>query len=386
MMKLLKLPGTLICTPVDDLINFITSAKTYGLSPINVKGRLEKRKWSAKQIAFGNLVLPIFTEYEELLHLEDKIDFEDMINKATAELENNQNLRANVYDHILIDEYQDISAQRYNLIKVMMERNPNCKLFCVGDDWQSIMGFSGSNINYFVRFAEYFEDPAITIISTNYRSNRTIVDAGADLIKDNTSCQVQKPTKANNSQTKSIKVLRSPHKKDYEYKYHQQIAEDCINRIVEYLENGYAPTDILVLTRCMRTRTRFGYRYLPTIQIIKELAEVNNLDVIHQNWESPRGIRLLTAHSSKGLEAKVVFIINGTKDIFGFPCEIEDSNIYELARTNYPPQDNLEEERRLFYVAMTRAKDELYIYTWEPAMSNFLTEIEEHTKEIRLNY
>jgi DNA helicase-4 len=186
-------------TPVDDLVNFITTAKTYGLSPAKIKKRLEENEWSPKQIAFGHLVLPIYQEYERYLLSYDRIDFEDMINKAIAELENNPKLRADVYDHILIDEYQDISAQRYTLIKKLMERNPNCKLFCVGDDWQSIMAFSGSNINYFVKFAEYFEDPAITVISTNYRSNSAIVDAGADLIRSNTSCQIQKPTKANNT-------------------------------------------------------------------------------------------------------------------------------------------------------------------------------------------
>lgn len=271
-------------TPVDDLVNFITTAKTYGLSPKQIKKRLEENEWSPKQIAFGNLVFPIYDEYERFLHTYDEIDFEDMINKAITELENNPNLRAEVYDHILIDEYQDISAQRYNLIKKLMERNPNCRLFCVGDDWQSIMGFSGSNINFFVNFAEYFEDPAITVISTNYRSNSTIVDAGAALIKNNRSCQIQKPTKAKNTESKTIRVLRSPHKKDYEHQYHQQIAENCLNRIIEYLQNGYSPKDILVLSRCLRTKTRFGYKYLPTIRMIKDLAKESNLKVIHENW------------------------------------------------------------------------------------------------------
>ncbi len=373
-------------TPVDDLVNFITTAKTYGLSPEEIKKRFEENKWSPKQIAFGNLVLPIYEEYEEILHSYDRIDFEDMINKAIAEFDNNPNLRADVYDHILIDEYQDISAQRYKLVKKLMERNPNCRLFCVGDDWQSIMGFSGSNINFFVNFAEYFEDPAITIISTNYRSNSTIVNAGTDLIKNNTSCQIQKPTKTKNTDIKTIRVLRSPHKKDYEYQYHQQIAEDCLNRIIEYLQNGYSPKDILVLSRCMKIRTRFGYRYLPYIRLIKDLAKENGLKVIHKNLEKTRNIRLLTAHGSKGLEARVVFILNVTKDTFGFPCEIEDSNLCEPARLDYPPQDNLEEERRLFYVAMTRAIEDLYIYTWEPVKSKFLEEISDYTFEERLNY
>jgi len=97
-------------------------------------------------------------------------------------------------------------------------------------------------------------------------------------------------------------------------------------------------------------------------------------------------VRLLTAHKSKGLESKVVFLLNVTKGTHGFPCEIEDSNIFVTARMDYPNQDHIEEERRLFYVAMTRTIEDLYIYTWEPAKSDFLSEIEGYTKEIRLSY
>jgi superfamily I DNA/RNA helicase len=93
-----------------------------------------------------------------------------------------------------------------------------------------------------------------------------------------------------------------------------------------------------------------------------------------------------TYHSSKGLEAKVVFILNMVRGTYGFPCEIEDSSIFEPARENYPPQSHIEEERRLFYVALTRAKDELFIYTWKHARSEFLDEIKNHTSEITLDY
>ena len=372
-------------TPVEELVTFITTAKTYGLSPERIRKRMKESNWSQKQMAFGNLVLPIFEQYEEILQSNDKIDFEDMINLAVTELKNKPNLRRDCYDHILIDEYQDISAQRFLLIKILMDRNPRSKLFCVGDDWQSIMSFSGSNINFFVNFSKYFEDPAITIISTNYRSISTIVEAGANLIKNNTSCQIQKPTRANKINSKKIQLYCSQHNKNHKCSYHDQIAEDCVNRILEYLSNGYSPNDILIISRCLKTRTRHGYQYLPIVKLIKDLAEENNLTVIHENWQRTKNIRLLTAHGSKGLEAKVVFLLDVIDDTFGFPCKIEDSNIIELARIDYPPQDNLEQERRLFYVAMTRAIEDLNIYTWQPAKSDFLKEIKEYTTEKRLN-
>ena len=372
-------------TPIDDIVNFITTAKTYGLTPTRIAEKLRKNRWTSKQIAFGNLALPIYSKYEEVLREYEKIDFEDMINNAIDELDKEQNLRADVYDHILIDEYQDISAQRCKLIKKLMEHNPKCKLFCVGDDWQSIMGFSGSNLSFFVNFKEHFENPAMTKISTNYRSIKTIVDAGAELIKNNTSCQIQKSTVSNCRDVKPIKVLKSP-QAEFERDYHQNAAKDCLTRITQYIQKGYSPRDILVLSRCMRTRTAHGYRFLSNVGTFIETAKKDGVRLVYGNVAAQNRVRLLTAHKSKGLEAKIVFLLNVTQGMFGFPCEIEDPSIYEPARENYPPQDNTEEERRLFYVAMTRAMEDLYIYTWETAMSKFLDEIADYTTEERLNY
>ncbi|MCK4477682.1 UvrD-helicase domain-containing protein [Candidatus Bathyarchaeota archaeon] len=368
-------------TPVDDIQNFITIAKTYGLRPENIAQKLRNGNWLSKQIAFGNLVLPIFSAYEEALRESQRIDFEDMINKAIAKLEDDPNLRANLYDHILIDEYQDISAQRYKLIKKLMERNPDCKLFCVGDDWQSIMGFAGSNLNFFVNFDQYFANPAITKISTNYRSIKTIVDAGAALIKNNTSCQIQKPAQSHTPQIRPIKILKvAP--TDYEYDNDVQIAEDCVDRIQHYIQNGCSPSDILVLSRCMRTKTKpRGYKFLSYVKALMDRAKESELQLAYDRVHTENEVRLLTAHRSKGLEAKVVFLLNATEDTYGFPCQIEDPAIYEPAREDYPPQNPLEEERRLFYVAITRAMEDLYIYTRESAMSKFLNEITDYTTE-----
>lgn len=372
--------------PIDDITNFITSAKTYGLTPARITERLLSMRWTHKQLAFGYLAVQVYPVYSEELQKHGKIDFEDMINEAIDELDYDKDLYADVYDQILVDEYQDISAQRYRLLKKLLEHNPKCKLFCVGDDWQSIMAFSGSNLNFLVNFGKYFENPAITKISTNYRSVESIVDMGANLIKNNRSCQIQKPTLSYRKEVKPISVLRSPHKRMFWRNYHRQTAEDCLNRIAEYLQGGYAASDILVLTRYMRTRVARGYRYLSIVKTFLQKAKENGIRIACDNAEERNRIRLLTVHKSKGLEARVVFILNVIKDIYGFPCEIEDPSIYEPARENYPPQDQKEEERRLFYVAMTRAKEDLYIYTWEPAKSEFLDEIKKHTSEVRLSY
>jgi len=333
--------------PIDDIVNFITIAKTHGLTPTGIAEKLRSRSWTRKQFAFSNLAVRVHSVYEEELQKHGKIDFEDMINNAISDLTHDKSLYADVFDHILIDEYQDISAQRYKLIKKLLERNPKCKLFCVGDDWQSIMGFSGSNLNFFINFEQFFENPAVTRLSTNYRSTKSIVDGGADLIKNNGNCQIQKATMSNRKEVRAISVFSLTHRKEFERQYYRQTAEDCLNRIAEYLKKGYDAGEILVLSRYMRTRVGRGYKFLSIVETFLEKAKENGIKVACENADTQNSVRLLTVHKSKGLEAKVVFILNVIKDIYGFPCEIDDPSIYEPARENYPQQEQKEEERRL---------------------------------------
>lgn len=362
----------------EDIVNFIKNAKVYGLTPEKIEERLRNEKWTRKQLTFGKLALEVYTSYEKEIHEQSRIDFEDMINEAVEELRKNENLYTNVYDHILVDEYQDISKQRCKILSELLHRNPGCKLFSVGDDWQSIMGFAGSNLNFFVNFERYFEKPAITKISTNYRSTKSIVDAGAAVIRKNGSCQIAKPTLAYRQESKPIRVLVSTHKKDFETRYYEQTVDDCLDQITDYIKRGYKPRDILVLNR---------YKSPYVVKVFLERAKRRDLNVAFDSeFARENQIRLMTVHKSKGLEAKVVFVLDVIKGTYGFPCEIEDSSIYGPAREDYPPQDHKEEERRLFYVAVTRAKEDLTIYTWEPSKSEFLEEIKDHVDEIPLYY
>lgn len=371
-------------TPVDDVQHLITTAKTYGLTPDRITEKLENGRWNSKQLAFGRLALHVFRAYQKQLEKLGKTDFEDMINEATVALDSNKHLYENFYDHILIDEYQDMSAQRLKLLKELLERNPGCKLFGVGDDWQSIMAFSGSNLDFFVNFNHYFEHPAISTICTNYRSIRTIVDAGADLIRNNGNRQIQKSAFSSHKEVKPILVLESLHKPDYQRQYHEQIVEDCLNRINGYLHEGYSPQDIIVLTRYMCTKIKGRTRFFQVVQTFANLARENGIKVAIDNAKMSNAVRLLTAHKCKGLEAKVVFILDVVSGDFGFPSEIEDPSILVPARDNNSVTSQKEEERRLFYVAITRAKEDLYIYTKEKAKSEFLDEIENHAQLIRL--
>jgi len=353
-----------------NIARFIRIAKTYSSTPEDIERRLSDERWSPKQEAFAKIAVKLYKRYEKELRSANQIDFSDMINLAVKELKEKGNLYRNVFDHILIDEYQDISTQRYELIKALMEKNPDCKLFCVGDDWQSIMGFTGSDLDFFVKFDGYFDHPARTDLTINYRSIKSVVDTGAEIIKHNGDAQLKKETIATNQTSKPIKVYSLLHKKDCQGNYYRQSAEHCVKSVSEYLKRGYKPEDIMILTRIINTPKIIRQMIGPL------LVYANKTNVpISKDSRERRCIRLMTVHGSKGLEARVVFILNVVKDMYGFPCELEDPSIFEPAITGRK-KDKEEEERRLFYVAVTRAKEDVIIYTQKCVASKFLKEIE----------
>ncbi|MBU2562664.1 MAG: UvrD-helicase domain-containing protein [Nanoarchaeota archaeon] len=353
---------------------FIVIAKTYNLTPKEVRLRLTNEKWSPKQRSFADIALGVYELYEKELKKENKIDFGDMINLAIKELKTNKDLYKDVYDHILIDEYQDLSHQRYRLIQVLMEKNKDCKLFCVGDDWQGIMGFSGANLDFFVNFHKYFQYPARTDLTVNYRSIKSVVDTGAELIKNNKNSQLIKKTEAKDTRIEPIEIYASNIKKeDYAY-YYKEIAEHCINKIKEFHDKGYNWNDIMILCRIKNPAL---------INFIEDFAHKESIPIDRELMRKD-SIPLISVHASKGLQAKIVFVLNVNKDLYGFPCELENPDIFESVRLG-EKKDREEEERRLFYVAITRAKEKVIIYTQKCSSSKFLNEIKGHTKWINLH-
>jgi len=159
-----------------------------------------------------------------------------------------------------------------------------------------------------------------------------------------------------------------------------------LRRINEYIASGYSPEDILVLTRFMRTKIHGKVKFFQIVRTFSDFSKAMGINVAVDNAKESNAIKLLTVHKCKGLEAKVVFVLDVVKGEFGYPSEIEDPSILEVAREDNGIQSQIEEERRLFYVAVTRAKEDLYIYTRMTNRSEFLSEISNCTQLIRLGY
>jgi len=360
-----------------NISKYIVIAKTYRLYPKNIENRLETERWSPKQYSFAKLANQIYEIYQMEFEKGNYIDFSDMINVAVDFLKENKDFYKDKYDHILIDEYQDLSTQRYEMIKELMNKNSKCKLFCVGDDWQSIMGFAGSNLYFFINFDKYFHHPARTDLTKNYRSIKSIVEAGACIIKNNKEGQIKKNTVSNRNESKPILVFSSKHQKKFFAKYYEQIAKHCLDTIKEYHANkNYPYDDFMILMRIAKKQKLRSF--------ISDYA--NSLGIpISEKADRPNCVRIMSVHKSKGLQARVVMVLNVDKDLYGFPCELENPDIFFPAIKN---NDGLrkQEERRLFYVAVTRAKEEVMIYTQKCSESEFITEIKEFVKREELGY
>ena len=275
-----------------------------------------------------NIFLPVYNMYVSELKHKGQIDFTDAILQATQICRTQHPVE---YDYIIVDEFQDISVDRYNFLKALRENNPPAKMYCVGDDWQSIYRFSGSDMVLFSRFADYFGPTEINKIETTYRFGEPLVSMSSKFIQSNKT-QVGKNIQPYSKETKT--ELRF-------YAYERNQYCDTISKLVASIP---ADKSIFLLGRYSFDDYYLSFMY-------KSVKEGNKFYYVINN----RKIEFLTVHKSKGLEADYVIILQCNKDIYGFPSQISDDPVLDhvLTKSDKFPYG---EERRIFYVAITRAK------------------------------
>jgi DNA helicase-4 len=295
---------------------------------------------------YEKIVNEIYKKYEKKLKKNNSVDFDDLLllpiklfKSYPDVLEKYQN----IYKYILIDEYQDISKIRFELILEIL-KNTNAKLVCVGDDYQAIYGFSGSNLKIFLDFFNYFPNGKRIDIKKTYRNSYELVNTSVKFIKKN-PFQLRKNIHANFLFKYPIVLV---YYDDFKKSYH-----DLFDYL--YLENE---RKVLVLAR---------YN--------KDLEEVKNME--HVGIET----RYLTVHMAKGLEEDSVVLIKFSNDYLGFPSKIENNRLLSIILDN-DEDIPYAEERRLFYVALTRCKKRIYILVPRDNPSIFLKEIKSSCVEL----
>ena len=335
---------------------FIHLFKCNNYNIIDFKTFFKKIKWSLsynKDKKYLLLVLNIYIMYVNYLKENNEIDFDDMIIKATEEVKKDYNERLK---YIIIDEYQDTSLIRFNLIKEILIRT-QANLMVVGDDFQSIYRFTGCDLELFINFKKYFRNAKIMNINSTYRNSQQLIKIAGDFVMKNKN-QIRKKLVSNKELDTPIQII-----------YYRNIKNTIKKLILEIAAKS--KKEIMILGR--------NNKDINCI-LDTELKEENGR-IIFINHEDIK-LTYLTVHKSKGLESENVIIINLKNDALGFPSKIKEHKILKLVlknREKYP----YSEERRLFYVALTRTKNYVYLLAPKTNTSVFVKElINYHSKKI----
>ena len=349
---------------------FITLMKSnnYSINELTNKNRQTAVKFSNQRNAlFIEIVRPIFERYENHLQERNEIDFSDMINKAARYIESGKFNRK--FSYVIIDEFQDISIGRYQLVKAIKTSNPSCKLFCVGDDWQSIYRFSGSDIALFKDFEKYFGYTVKSKIETTYRFHNPLIKLSSDFILKNPN-QAKKDLKgiSNNKQT-DFKILYSTTDNQDDTFSLQKVFDDLLAT-----DQDIEGKEIIVLGR-------YGFDFdriknQNSIFRIDKGSETISYSVKTENGEAKKLVaQFMTVHKAKGLEGEIIIVLNCNSGKYGFPSEMSDDPVLNLLLSESDQFEN-GEERRLFYVAMTRAKEKVFFISDSSYKSKFIAELE----------
>ena len=288
---------------------------------------------------------PVFERYQKWLSERKQIDFHDMISQATALVE--QGRFRSPYHYILVDEFQDISPGRAKLLNALLENPGDVQLFAVGDDWQAIYRFAGSDIAIMREFRERFGASERIDLATTFRCSEPIANAATTFVLENPA-QLRKNVSATHKAKPPCISIGLPSSDG------DNLLEEVISLINDEVSKSDGNSSVLVLGRYRHSRP-------------KELSRLSK-------GYPALNISYMTIHRSKGLEADYVVIVGLSSGKFGFPTEIADDPLLDIVLAQPEGHANAE-ERRLFYVALTRAKNRAYLISDAGSPSPFVKEL-----------
>ena len=323
---------------------FLQHYKGSGLTFRELAQRASLARDRPRAEAFVSVFKPIFERYQETLSGREEIDFHDMINKATDHVRSGR--YRNPYGYILVDEFQDISPARAGLLKALLDQSPDAQLFAVGDDWQAIFRFAGSDIAIMREFEDRFGDGERLDLETTFRCADRIAEVATKFILSN-SAQIRKTVRATRKAPGPCVHVGLPDKK-------ASLLREVLDEISADAGKHEGSSTVLLLSRYRHTRPM-------------------NMSDLASRY---RGLRFssMTVHGSKGLEADYVVVLGLCSGSYGFPTEITDDPLLDLVLSASERHPNAE-ERRLFYVALTRAKRRVFLVADGGPPSPFVKEL-----------
>ena len=318
-------------------------------------------KFSSEE--YRKIFLTVFEQYQrELSELLEKhqTTFSGLIKLAIRYLRSGQ-IRTR-FRYIIVDEYQDLSALRQEFLRLLLESS-QANLFAVGDDWQAIYGFSGSRVDFTLNFRKYLGDFSLHRISKTYRFGPTLARLSSSFImQDHTQIQKQIQSQKEDVLEPVVEISGDSERLDLEV-------------LTYYFESLPLDSSILLLGRFQIDRLRLlhctQFKLTP--------------DGIEFKTRPDLKIRFLTVHQSKGLESDYVIILNNREAKLGFPAHVKDpplkAELVRIVDELKLDQASVNEERRLFYVALTRAKKQVILLTVDGKESNFIKELRRKFRE-----
>lgn len=388
---------------------FIQLAKKRMLKAVDIQKKIMAyHTEDEREAVFLDLACRVYLEYEQSLFSQHKIDFDDLLMRAINKVHEtkgeceiflgnpkDRSIRMNELQWILIDEYQDFSELFYGLITAIQKYNPRVQLFCVGDDWQAINGFAGSDLQFFNRFTEWVDNSQVTYLLTNFRSQAAIVRTGNALMQG-----FGRPGKylpENEGGSVQVEYIDDVwiELRDKENFNSQKMDDErfCIAEAASNSKNqkNYRIIASKYLKKCYQIITSLDNRE----KRIAILSRTNWIDGVRLNdfknqliasftptdleaiKDPKKSIDCQTTHKYKGLEADLIIILGACDG--RFPLLHPDNSLFQFFGKTF--EDAFDEERRLFYVALTRAKSSLYILTEKGRESVFLRQISGKDKE-----
>ena len=327
------------------LATFLQHFKGARLSFSDVSTQADTLQDGGRAKMFLSVFRPIYERYQETLSRAGEIDFHDMINRATDLVEAGK--YRSPFGYILVDEFQDISPARAKLLQALLKQSPTTQLFAVGDDWQAIFRFGGSDIALMREFDKHFGDSERMDLETTFRCSDRIAAVATDFVLRNPA-QIRKTVRSVNSADGPSVHVGLPGDETL------SMLREALDNIADDAAKHTGISDVLLLGRYRHSRP----------QNIAELAQ-----------RYP-GLRLscMTMHRSKGLEADYVVVLGLCSGKYGFPAEIADDPLLDLALAVPEGHPNAE-ERRLLYVAITRARRQVFLLADGGPPSSFAKEL-----------
>jgi len=304
---------------------------------------------------FLDLFALFYERYERELNMRGKeIDFNDMIAKASGYIADGSFKPP--WKYVIVDEFQDISVDRYKLIEGLLKADKKTNFFAVGDDWQSINRFAGSDISIMSNFRKFFGSAAIVNLDRTFRFNDKIAELSGRFIQQNPN-QLKK------------NLVTHCHEEAPQVYLHHQPSKGKTEKTIEAILTG------------IKKRQKIKDESILILARYNHLLNKNTLQkVLKEHWPGT-AIEPQSIHKSKGKEADYVIVLGLDSSQYGFPSEIADDPLLSLVLAE-PDEYPHSEERRLFYVAVTRAKKQVHLIYDERNPSVFVTELIDENYEI----